>query len=74
MQLHELDTPALLIDLDIMERNLARAAAYGRQHELALRPHIKTHKIPELARRQVALGARGITCAKVGEAEVMLEA
>lgn len=74
MNIHDLDTPALLIDLDIMERNLIRAADYTRGHRLNLRPHIKTHKIPDLARRQLGLGAIGITCAKVGEAEVMLEA
>jgi D-serine deaminase-like pyridoxal phosphate-dependent protein len=74
MHIHDLDTPALLIDLDVMERNLRRVADYSGGHGLGLRPHIKTHKIPELARRQLALGARGITVAKVGEAEVMLEA
>jgi D-serine deaminase-like pyridoxal phosphate-dependent protein len=74
MKIIELDTPALLIDLDIMERNLARAAQYARTHDLALRPHTKTHKIPELARRQLASGAAALTVAKVGEAEVMIEA
>jgi D-serine deaminase-like pyridoxal phosphate-dependent protein len=71
MRLSELDTPALLIDLEVMERNLARAAEYARANDLRLRPHTKTHKIPELARRQLALGAAGLTVAKVGEAEVM---
>src|SRR5437764_597831 len=70
----DLDTPALLIDLDIMERNLARLAGYAREHDLRVRPHTKTHKIPALARRQIELGAAGLTVAKVGEAEVMLEA
>lgn len=74
MNIHDLDTPALLIDLDAMERNLSRVADYTRMHGLNLRPHIKTHKIPDLARKQLDLGAIGITCAKVGEAEVMLEA
>lgn len=74
MRISELDTPALLIDLAVMERNLARAAEYGRAHDLRLRPHTKTHKIPELSRRQLALGAAGLTVAKVGEAEVMVEA
>src|SRR5512147_389570 len=60
-----LDTPFAAIDLDIVERNLARAQRYFDEHELALRPHIKTHKIPELARRQVELGAGGITCQKI---------
>ena len=74
MRITELDTPALLIDLEIMERNLARAAQYARANDLVLRPHTKTHKIPELARRQLASGAAGLTVAKVGEAEVMIEA
>ena len=72
MHVSELDTPALLIDLDIMERNLARAASYARSHDLRLRPHTKTHKIPALGKRQLELGAAGLTAAKVGEAEVML--
>ena len=74
MHISELDTPAIVIDLDIMERNLRRAADYAAQHGLRLRPHTKTHKIPALARRQLQLGAAGITVAKVGEAEVMLAA
>lgn len=71
MRIDELDTPSLLIDLDVMERNLARMAAYARGHGLALRPHTKTHKVPEIAKRQLAAGATGITVAKTGEAEVM---
>ena len=74
MFIRQLDTPALLIDLDVMERNLKRAADYARAHDLRLRPHTKTHKIPALARVQLDLGAAGITVAKVGEAEVMLAA
>ena len=70
----DLDTPAILIDLDIMERNLARVAGYAHEHRLRLRPHTKTHKIPSLARRQIDLGAAGITVAKTSEAEVMLRA
>jgi len=70
----DLDTPAVIIDLDAVERNLARAQDYCARHSLALRPHVKTHKIPEFARRQVELGAIGITCQKLGEAEVMAEA
>jgi D-serine deaminase-like pyridoxal phosphate-dependent protein len=73
MQISELDTPALLVDLDVMERNLARAAGYARQHGLRLRPHTKTHKIPALGRRQLELGAAGLTVAKTTEGEVMLE-
>ncbi|MDQ6701333.1 MAG: alanine racemase [Acidobacteriota bacterium] len=73
MQVSELDTPALLVDLDIMERNLRRVAGYAAEHNLRLRPHTKTHKYPEIARRQLSLGAAGLTVAKVGEAEVMLD-
>lgn len=74
MHISELETPAVVVDLDVMDRNLARMAAYCREHELLLRPHTKSHKIPELAQRQIASGARGITVAKLGEAEVMLNA
>ena len=73
MRISELDTPALVIDLDIMERNLQRVADYARSHDLRVRPHIKTHKSPVLAKMQVAAGARGITCQKLGEAEVMVD-
>ena len=70
----DLETPALLIDLDVTERNLQRAAQYTAAHSLRFRPHTKTHKIPALGRRQLELGAVGLTVAKVGEAEVMLGA
>ncbi|HOK46490.1 MAG TPA: hypothetical protein PLK67_11195, partial [Bryobacteraceae bacterium] len=66
MRIADLETPALLIDLDIMERNLCRVAAYAREHNLRLRPHTKTHKIPALGKRQLELGAAGLTVAKVG--------
>src|SRR5690349_13186882 len=74
MLISDLETPAVIVDLDIMERNLARVAGYCRQHQLLLRPHTKTHKIPDLAKRQLASGATGITVAKLGEAAVMLDA
>src|SRR4030095_15965439 len=74
MLVSELDPPAVIVDLDVMERNLMRMADYSRRHNLKLRPHTKSHKIPELARQQIAGGASGITVAKVGEAEVMLDA
>ena len=73
-KVEDLDTPAVLVDLDRVEANLGRAQAYADAHGLKLRPHIKTHKIPALARRQVELGAIGITCQKLGEAEVMADA
>jgi len=74
MNISELETPAVIVDLDVMDRNLSRVADYCRAHQLFLRPHTKTHKIPELAKRQIASGATGITVAKLGEAEVMLDA
>lgn len=73
MYVSEIDTPAVLIDLDIMERNLERAVSYCRAYDLRLRPHTKTHKIPALGKLQLTKGAVGLTVAKVGEAEVMLE-
>lgn len=74
MQINDLDTPAVLIDIDRVEANLARAQAYADAHGLRLRPHIKTHKLPRFAKRALDLGAIGITCQKVGEAEVMADA
>ena len=74
MHISDLETPAVIVDLDVMERNLSRVADYCRKHQLLLRPHTKSHKIPELAKRQIASGATGITVAKLGEAEVMLDA
>ena len=65
-------TPAVVVDLDVMERNAARMASYCAAHHLQLRPHIKTHKTVEVARMQLDLGALGLTVAKVGEAEVMV--
>src|SRR5438105_492029 len=72
MHVSELDTPALLIDLDILEKNLARVADYAKTNNLRLRPHTKTHKLPAIGKRQLASGAVGLAVAKVGEAEVML--
>ena len=69
-----LDTPALLVDLDVMEANIARIVAKCRAHGVAWRPHSKAHKTPEIAHMQLAAGAIGITCAKLGEAEVMAAA
>jgi D-serine deaminase-like pyridoxal phosphate-dependent protein len=74
MHISELDTPALVIDLDIMERNLRRVSDYCKTNGLRLRPHTKTHKTPAVGRRQLDSGAVGLTVAKVGEAEVMLGA
>ena len=66
-----IDTPALVIDLDAMERNLATMAAYARQHGMKLRPHAKMHKCAELARLQMAAGAAGVCVQKTGEAEAL---
>jgi D-serine deaminase-like pyridoxal phosphate-dependent protein len=74
MHVSEIDTPALIVDLDILERNLSRVAAYTREHDLRLRPHTKTHKSTRIGRRQLESGAAGLTVAKVSEAEVMLGA
>jgi 3-hydroxy-D-aspartate aldolase len=70
----EIDTPALIIDLDAFERNLAKMMTIARKANVAVRPHAKTHKCPEIARRQIALGAAGQCVQKVGEAEALCEA
>ena len=70
----ELPTPALLLDLDRFERNLQKMAAHVKAVGKKIRPHAKTHKCPEIARRQIAAGAVGVCVAKVGEAEVMATA
>ncbi len=67
-------TPAVVIDLDVVERNIARVQAMCEAAGVANRPHIKTHKSPVIAMMQREAGARGITCQKIGEAEVMAEA
>src|ERR1043166_9464307 len=67
-------TPAAVIDMDRVERNIARIQAVYDVAGVANRPHIKTHKSPMLAKLQIAAGAKGITCQKLGEAEVMAEA
>jgi len=69
-----LDTPALLIDLAALEANIAQAAALCREHGVAWRPHAKCHKSPDIARRLLEAGAIGLTCAKLGEAEVFAAA
>jgi D-serine deaminase-like pyridoxal phosphate-dependent protein len=74
MRVEEIDTPAMIVDLDIMEANLRRVADYACTNGLRLRPHTKTHKSVALAKRQLALGAAGLTVAKVSEAQVMLGA
>ena len=71
-ELDKIDTPAVLVDMDIAERNIAAYQAYCDSHGIGLRPHIKTHKLPSLAQHQIATGAIGITCQKISEAEAML--
>jgi 3-hydroxy-D-aspartate aldolase len=66
-----LNTPSLIVDLDGLEANIARMARLCRESGIALRPHAKTHKSIEIAKRQMAAGAVGICCAKLGEAEVL---
>ena len=70
----ELDTPAVLIDIDRVEANLKRVQDYADGHSLKVRPHIKTHKLPRFAKRAMELGAVGITVQKLGEAEVFADA
>jgi 3-hydroxy-D-aspartate aldolase len=69
----DLPTPALLLDLDAFERNVARMAAHVKSQKLALRPHGKTHKCPEVARALIKAGAVGACTAKISEAEVFAE-
>lgn len=71
MNLNDLETPAPYVDLDVFERDLHKLQAYLSQHHIANRPHIKTHKSVTIAQMQMAAGAVGITCQKLGEAEVM---
>ncbi|HUJ02523.1 MAG TPA: DSD1 family PLP-dependent enzyme [Rhizomicrobium sp.] len=70
----KLQTPALVVDLDALEKNIAAMAAHAKAKNIALRPHAKTHKCAEIARRQIAAGAAGICVAKLGEAEAMADA
>jgi D-serine deaminase-like pyridoxal phosphate-dependent protein len=71
---HDLDTPVLVVDLDVVEGNVERMAARARAAGVRLRPHAKTHKVPELGRLQLAAGASGLSLAKTGEAEVFADA
>jgi D-serine deaminase-like pyridoxal phosphate-dependent protein len=74
MDLDEVDTPALVVDLDAFERNLRHMAEFAETAKVRLRPHAKTHKSPLIAAQQIALGAVGVCCQKVSEAEVLVEA
>jgi D-serine deaminase-like pyridoxal phosphate-dependent protein len=70
----KLATPALVVDLDALERNIAAMAAHAKAQGIALRPHAKTHKCAAIAKLQIAAGALGICCAKLGEAEALAAA
>jgi D-serine deaminase-like pyridoxal phosphate-dependent protein len=72
--IEDLPTPAVLVDLDVLEKNIARQAERARSAGIRLRPHAKTHKCPEIARMQLAAGAAGISLAKTSEAEVFAAA
>src|SRR6266540_4322349 len=71
-RIEDLDTPALVVDAAVLERNIARMAAWSRQTGCAVRPHAKAHKTPLIARKQLEADAIGICCAKLGEAEAMV--
>jgi D-serine deaminase-like pyridoxal phosphate-dependent protein len=73
MDIHSLDTPVAVADLDRLEANIARLQEYLDRHGIANRPHIKTHKIPAIAEMQLRAGAVGIACQKLGEVEVMAD-
>ncbi len=74
MRISELETPVAVVDLDRVRANIERLQVYLDQHGIHNRPHIKTHKIPEIAHMQIAAGAVGITCQKLDEAEAMVGA
>src|SRR5690606_1372806 len=74
MKFADVDTPALIVDLDAFERNLQRTADLAAKYEIRVRPHAKTHKSPIIAQKQIDLGAIGVCCQKVSEAEVMVRA
>jgi D-serine deaminase-like pyridoxal phosphate-dependent protein len=68
-----LNTPALVLDLEMLDRNIAEMAKFAKAHNVRLRPHSKTHKSADIAKRQIAAGALGVCCAKLGEAEALGE-
>ena len=72
MSLAEVDTPALILELDAFERNLRLMQESLAARSVAVRPHAKSHKCPQIAMRQIALGAVGVCCQKVSEAEALI--
>src|SRR6478752_336439 len=73
-RLSEVDTPSLMLDLDALQANVTRLASYFTDRHCKLRPHFKSHKCTAIAKLQMQAGAVGITCAKLGEAEVLADA
>lgn len=73
MEIDDLETPALVVDLDRLERNIDRMVKFTKQCGVALRPHAKTHKVPEIAKMQVKAGSRGVCLQKVSEVEVFAD-
>ena len=69
----DLNTPVLILDVEALDRNIGAMAALAARHGVGLRPHAKTHKSVDIARRQLAAGALGVCCAKIGEAEVLAD-
>jgi len=69
----DLNTPVLVLDVDALDRNIQRMAAFAAHHRVGLRPHAKTHKSVDIAKRQIGSGAVGVCCAKIGEAEALSE-
>jgi len=69
----DLNTPVLVLDVDALDRNIGAMASLAASHGVGLRPHAKTHKSVDIARRQLAAGAAGVCCAKIGEAEVLAD-
>jgi len=74
MEIDQLETPVVVVDVERLEANIRRLQVYLDEHGIANWPHIKTHKIPWIAQQQIAAGAAGITCQKIGEAEIMARA
>jgi len=74
LTIDRIETPALIIDMDALETNINKMSEYFADKKARLRPHFKTHKSPAIAKMQIAAGAKGLTCAKLGEAEVLAAA
>ena len=73
INIKEIDTPSIIVDLDIAENNINKMQKFANENNVSMRPHSKTNKSPYWAKKQIKAGAIGICCAKLGEAEVMAE-